>query len=238
MTSDHDLLIGLSERYGLDPETAERLRTLSDLCVSLEISGTSIRSAGEALKLHVADSLAGLEISAIAEAHKLIDIGTGVGFPGIVLATARPDLKVTLLDGVRKKVEAASDMTHRLGLANVECIWSRVEDFSAVGSPARESFDVVTARALAALPVLLEYAAPLLRVGGHLVAWKGLPDAGEIAAARTAERLLGFSDGELIETRPFAESERRHFYFAKKLAPTDDRFPRRPGAATRKDLSR
>ncbi len=238
MTSDQDFLTGLSSRYGLNPEMAQKLRLLSDLCVSLEISGTAVRTADKALKLHVADSLAGLEIPEIAEAQKLIDIGTGVGFPGIVLATARPELNVTLLDGVRKKVEAASEITRRLGLANVECIWSRVEDFSAVGSPARETFDVVTARALAVLPVLLEYAAPLLRVGGHLVAWKGLPDAEELAAARTAEEMLGFGNGELIETRPFPESERRHFYTAEKLEPTENRFPRRPGAAARKDLSR
>ncbi|MBI4897817.1 MAG: 16S rRNA (guanine(527)-N(7))-methyltransferase RsmG [Actinobacteria bacterium] len=236
MIPDSDFLNVLSDRYGLKPETVEQFQALAEHCVSLEISGTAIRTAEEAMRLHVADSLAGLEIPAIADARTLIDIGTGVGFPGIVLAAARPDLKVTLLDGVRKKVEAATEISRKLGLRNIEAIWARVEDFSAVGSPARESFDVVTARALAATPVLLEYAAPLLRVGGSLVAWKGRPEEVEMRAARTAQHELGYDDGALVEARPFAESQRRHFYVAKKTAQTDKRFPRRPGAALRKPL--
>ncbi|MBK5230978.1 MAG: class I SAM-dependent methyltransferase, partial [Thermoleophilia bacterium] len=123
-----------------------------------------------------------------------------------------------------------------LELTNVECVWSRVERFSALGAPARETFDVVTARALASLPVLIEYAAPLLRVGGSLVAWKGDPAPAELADAAAAESALGFSAGALLETAPFAGSLRRHFYVTVKRHAVDHRYPRRPGTAQRRPI--
>jgi 16S rRNA (guanine527-N7)-methyltransferase len=232
-----DLPARLTTEYGLPAGSAERLRLLAERCVSLEISGTAVRSVDDALQSHIADSLAGLRLAAIREAETMIDIGTGVGFPGIVLALALPELKLTLLDSVRKKVEAAAALCRELELANVECVWSRVEQFSALGSPARERFDVVTARALASLNVLIEYAAPLLRVGGSIVAWKGDPEAAELADAAAAESTLGYWPGELLASKPFAGSLRRHFYVAVKRHPADRSYPRRPGAALRKPIT-
>lgn len=227
----------LATEYGLDTLAAERFLSLAGRCVSLEISGTAIKSCDEALRLHVADGLAGLELAPIRDASSLCDIGTGVGFPGLVLAIARPELQVTLVDAVRKKVEAATAIVRALELTNVECVWSRAEAIGAVGSPARESFDVVTARALAPLTVLVEYAAPLLREGGALVAWKGTPDAEELADAAAAEAGLFFAAGELVKTRPFAGRRRLHFYVTTKLAETPDRYPRREGVALRKPIT-
>lgn len=237
MTDDAAYCARLGDKYGLDPSAGDRFLLLADRCISLEISGTAIKTRDEALRLHVADSLAGMELEIVREAESLCDIGTGVGFPGIVLAIARPDLHVTLVDAVRKKVEAATAIVRALELKNVDCLWSRAEVLGAIGSPARESFDVVTARALAPLTALVEYAAPLLRVGGSLVAWKGTPDSGEIADALAAENELGFARGELIETRPFAGSRGRHFYVTTKLQRTPDRYPRREGVALRKPIT-
>ncbi|MBI5310231.1 MAG: 16S rRNA (guanine(527)-N(7))-methyltransferase RsmG [Actinobacteria bacterium] len=236
MTDDASYCAQLAAGYRLDALAAERFLALAGRCVALEISGTAIRSRDEALRLHVADSLAGLEIDAIRRAESLCDIGTGVGFPGIVLAIARPELQVTLVDAVRKKVEAATALARALEIQNVECVWSRAESIGATGSPARESFDVVTARALAPLTVLVEYAGPLLKPGGTLVAWKGTPDQDELADATAAEAALGFGAGELIETRPFAGSRGRHLYVATKHLATSDRFPRREGVALRKSI--
>ncbi|MFY9488225.1 MAG: 16S rRNA (guanine(527)-N(7))-methyltransferase RsmG [Solirubrobacterales bacterium] len=226
----------LAERYGFDAATIQRLQRLTEWSVSLEISGTAVRDVSGALRIHLADSLSGLDLQAIRDARTLVDIGAGVGFPGLALAVARPELQVTLVDSVRKKMEAAATLARELALPNVECIWSRVEDYSAVGSEARESFDVVTARALAALPILVEYAAPLARVGGSLVAWKGDPDPVERADADAATELIGFERGELVATKPFRGSARRHFYVATKRSPCPDGYPRRPGAALRKPL--
>lgn len=232
-----DLLDEQAERYSLSADATDKFRLLAELCVSLEISATAVTTAGEALKLHIADSLVGLTVDAINQADTLIDVGTGVGFPGIVLAVARPELSVTLLDGVRKKVEATARMCRELGLTNTECIWSRVEEYGALSAPKRESFDVFTARALAALPVLVEYAAPLLREGGTLVAWKGLPSDSELADTAEAEAELGFDPGSLTAVRPFAGSQRHHLYTTVKRSPTSERYPRRPGVALRKPIT-
>lgn len=226
----------LVRKYSLDDESAGKFVELAERCVSLEISGTAIRDRSEALRLHIADSLAGLDVEAIRTSSSLCDIGTGVGFPGLVLAIARPDLRVTLVDAVRKKVEAAKAIATALNLENVDCIWSRAELLGAVGSPVRESFGVVTARALAPLTALIEYSGPLLVVGGSLVAWKGTPDDHELADAAAAERELGFGPGELIDTRPYAASRARHFYVAHKNEACSERYPRREGVAARKPI--
>ncbi|MBJ7458107.1 MAG: 16S rRNA (guanine(527)-N(7))-methyltransferase RsmG [Thermoleophilaceae bacterium] len=214
-----------------------KLDRIAEWSVDLEISGTAIKSAGEAHKIHVADSLAGLEVPAVQAAKSIVDIGSGAGFPGLVLAVMLPDAQITLVDSVRKKMEAAGKFARELELENVECVWGRAEEIAALGSPHREAYDVVTARALAQLGVLLEYSAPLLRESGHLVAWKGLPEPSELAAARAAAEILGFETGQLTETKPFKGSRTRHFYVARKIRPTDERFPRRAGVALKKPLA-
>lgn len=214
-----------------------KLERIAEWSVGLEISGTAVRTAKEARDIHVADSLAGLEIPAIQSAKSIVDIGSGAGFPGLVLAVALPGTKITLVDSVRKKMEAAARFAKELELDNVECVWGRAEEIAAVGSPHREAYDVVTARALAQLAVLLEYSAPLLRKDGHLVAWKGSPERSELASADAAAELLAFSSGELSATQPFKHSRARHFYVAQKTAPTDPRFPRRAGVALKRPLA-
>lgn len=236
-TSVGDRIRELVTRFRLADSLAPRIEQLAASAVALEIAGTAIRDRREALDLHIADSLAGLELDAIRQARTLADIGTGIGFPGLAIALARPDMRVTLIDSVRKKVETAANIARRLELGNVECVWARVEEFSAHGGSGRESFDVVTARALAALPVLLEYAAPLLRRGGTLVAWKGDVSQQELASAQAAERVLGFAVGEVVPSHPFEGSARRHFYVATRQGPLDDRFPRRPGVASKRPLA-
>lgn len=227
----------LVAQFELNRAAAEQMRVLAERCVSLEISGTAVRTAGEAMRLHIADSLSGLAVVSIAEAESLCDIGTGVGFPGIVLAIARPELQVTLVDAVRKKVEAAGKLVKSIGLENVECLWSRAEELGAVKSPHRESFDVVTARALAPLTTLIEYSAPLLVQGGSLVAWKGAIGQAELADAAAAEDELGFERGTAIATRPFPDSRDRHLYVTIKSRPCDERYPRRAGVPLRKPIT-
>lgn len=214
-----------------------KLEQIAEWSVGLEISGTAVKSAADARKIHIADSLAGLEVPAIQEAKSIIDIGSGAGFPGLVLAVMLPDTQITLVDSVRKKMEAAGKFARELGLENLDCVWGRAEEIAAVGSPHREAYDVVTARALAQLGVLLEYAAPLLRQNGHLVAWKGSPERAELASADASAEILGFAPGELTATQPFKGSRARHFYVAEKKQPTDDRFPRRAGVALKKPLA-
>lgn len=214
----------------------QKLQRLAEWSVGLEISGTAISTAKQAQDIHIADSLSGLEVAVVKGASSIIDIGSGAGFPGLVLGLALPDTRVVLVDSVRKKMEAASGIAKELGLVNVECVWGRAEEIASIGSPHRESYDVVTARALAPLAVLLEYAAPLLNVGGSLVAWKGTPDAAELSDAELAAEKLGFAAGALSQVRPFAKSKARHFYTATKQDPTSETYPRRPGMALKRPL--
>jgi 16S rRNA (guanine527-N7)-methyltransferase len=213
-----------------------KLERIAEWSVGLEISGTAVDSARDAREIHIADSLAGLEVPAVVEAKNLVDIGAGAGFPGLVLAVSLPETNVTLVDSVRKKMEAAAKLARELEIENLECVWGRAEEISVADSPHHGAYDVVTARALAPLGVLLEYAAPLLRIGGSLVAWKGAPSAEEFETASKAALELGFGDGELISTKPFARSRDRHFYVAQKLEVTPDRYPRRAGMAIKRPL--
>lgn len=214
----------------------EKLARLAQWSVGLEISGTAITTPEQAQDIHIKDSLVGADLEVLRSASRIIDIGAGAGFPGLVLAVALPQARVVLVDSVRKKMEAAGRIAAELELENVECVWGRAEEIAEDGGPYAGRFDVVTARALAQLNVLLEYAAPLLREGGSLVAWKGSPSQAELEAARGAAAQLSMSAGELLETKPFAKSQARHFYISKKLGPTPPEFPRRAGVALKRPL--
>lgn len=211
---------------------------LAEQSISAEISsGTAIEGLREAVDVHIADSLSVLETEWLDEATSLVDIGSGLGFPGLVLAAARPDLEVVLLDAVRKKSDASALISRRCGITNATVVWGRAEEIATPGSDHCERYDIVTARALAPLAVIAEYAAPLLRREGMLVAWKGSPEPGELAAARTACEELGLEPLEPHICEPYPGSGRRTLWAARKFAPTPPRFPRRPGQAARSPLA-
>lgn len=213
-----------------------QLNRLAEWSIGLEIAGTAVSTVSDARKIHIADSLAGASLPQLQNAREVVDIGAGAGFPGLVLAVALPSVQFTLVDSVRKKMEAAAVIAKELELANLECVWGRAEEIAGVGSEHRECYDIVTARALAELGVLIEYAAPLLVTGGSLVAWKAELSAAETAGGDSAAAALGFGPRESIESRPFRESRHRHFIVTQKLESTPDRFPRRPGVALKRPL--
>lgn len=223
-------------QYAPSEAQFEKLLALAEWSIDLNISGTSLSELDLAIDRHIADSLCGLKSDAIRSAKRLVDIGSGVGFPALVLAVMLPGCEVTAIDSVRKKMESADQIAKQLELSNIECVWARVEEFSAEGSEARGAFDVVTARALAPLAVLVEYAAPLLRPGGRLVAWKGSPDPEEISAAARAAEVVGMGERETIAVNPYPGSQGHSLYVFEKLSETPARFPRRPGVALKKPL--
>jgi 16S rRNA (guanine527-N7)-methyltransferase len=178
--------------------------------------------------VHVADSLAGLEVEAVREAGTIADLGSGAGLPGLVLAAVL-DAEVTLVESARRKAQWLEATAARMGVANVRVLWARAEEVPG-------AFDVVTARALAALPVLCEYAAPLLRPGGALVCWKGAVAPAEAADGRYAASVLGLSEPDVLAVQPYPASRDRTLWVFRKVAPTPDRFPRRAGMAVKKPL--
>lgn len=163
--------------------------------------------------------------------ERLIDIGSGAGFPGLAIKIARPDLVVTLVEATGKKVAFLEDAYRTLDLHGVTVIHARAEDLAREHSH-REGYDFVTARAVASLPALLELGAPLLRLGGHGLFPKGLDFATELVAAEAAAPLVGIR----LASRERAPDSATRLIVIEKIAPTPDRYPRRPGIPARDPL--
>lgn len=206
------------------------IRLLLDANARLNL--TRVVEPDAVARLHLLDTLAALPLLS-PSVERAVDLGSGGGVPGIVLAIARPGVHWTLVDSVGKKADALRSFVAGLGLANVEVIASRAELLGR--GPLRESFDVVTARALAPLPVLAEYALPLLRVGGTLVAWKGPISADELAAGRAASDLLG-GGAPVVRSAGVPSLGDHRYILVEKLRPTPDPWPRRPGIPARRPL--
>jgi 16S rRNA (guanine527-N7)-methyltransferase len=184
-------------------------------------------------RLHLLDALSALPLLDELGPRRALDLGSGGGVPGIVLALARPQIAWTLVDSVGRKTDALRSFASALGLPHVEAVAERAETLGR--DPAhRGGYDLVTARACAALPVLAEYALPLLADGGTVLAWKGRIAGDELRAGSVAAPLLG---GRL-DVRPSgvpALGDRR-FVLITKVGATPDRYPRRPGQPSRRPL--
>ncbi|MGE4425103.1 MAG: 16S rRNA (guanine(527)-N(7))-methyltransferase RsmG [Solirubrobacteraceae bacterium] len=225
-------LATLAEEYRLSSATATALHDLLQVFATDEHAATTVRAPDLAVDRHIADALSGLTVDAVDRAERLVDIGTGAGVPSLVLAAARPECAVVALDTVGRKVTWVTGVAERLGLGNVAGVHARAEDWP----QGRDAHDVVTARAVAPLGVLIEYAGPLLRVGGSLVAWKGAIDQDERAEADVATRALAMG---AIDDRPVTpwEGARDHrLVVTTKRGATPQGFPRRVGLARRKPL--
>jgi 16S rRNA (guanine527-N7)-methyltransferase len=193
----------------------------------------------QAREIHVADSLSGLEVDALAGARRIADVGAGAGFPGLVLAIALPRAKVDLIESAGRRTAVVDRLIQAAKVDDARSVTARAEEWAAVASElggGREAYDAVTARALAALPVVVEYAAPLLRPEGVLVAWKGAVDEAERMLGKGAASKLGMSLEEVRRVEPFAGARNRHLYVFRKVAPTPAGFPRRPGMASKRPL--
>ncbi len=186
-------------------------------------------------RLHLLDALSALPLlDAAPRSDRCLDLGSGGGVPGLVLALARPDRRWVLVDSVRKKADVLRAFVGSLGIGNVEVVAERAE---VLGRDAthRERHDVVAARACAALPVLAEYALPLLAIGGTLVAWKGPIADDELDAGRAAAAACGGSEPS-VHPAGFAVLGDHRFVVIEKDRPTPERFPRRAGEPGRRPL--
>ena len=196
-------------------------------------------SPEKALDVHVADSLSGLEVESLARARRIADVGAGAGFPGLVLAIALPRARVDLIESAGRKTAVIGRLAQAARIQNARAVTARAEEWAvtpaAVGGGGG-AYDAATARAVAALPVLVEYAAPLLRVDGVLVAWKGARSPEEEAAGATAAERLGLEVEDVLHVEPFEGARDRHLHVFRKIAPTPAEFPRRAGMARKRPL--
>ena len=229
-----ETLTALAARHGLGADVAEKLALLLEGLAAERDPPTTVREPGEAADVHVADSLAGLEVPELRSADRIADLGAGAGFPGLVLAAALPRARVDLIEASRRKCEVIERLRVRAGLGG-SAVYARAEEWGATDGAA--AYDAVTARALAPLAVIAEYAAPLLRPGGALIAWKGARDDAEEEAGERAAEILGLGPARIVPVRPFRGSRARHLYVYLKVRETPGRFPRRPGMAVKRPLS-
>jgi 16S rRNA (guanine527-N7)-methyltransferase len=229
-----DRLSELAELWELPAGVPAQLRTILDLVQAEPTSITTVRDPERGVDLHVADSLAGLAVPALREAATIADLGTGGGFPGLALAAALPETRVTLVESVGKKCNFLRRTADAAGLTNVTIVNARAEAWwDGLGTQ-----DVVTARALAPLNVVVEYAAPLLVEGGALVAWKGRRDPSAEADGVVAAEIVGLEPAEdpiPVETSIHG-AEARHLYVYLKVRETPSEFPRREGMARKRPL--
>jgi 16S rRNA (guanine527-N7)-methyltransferase len=225
-------LAELVTRFGLPPEAGTRLAALLAILAGDPQAPSTVTDPSEALDVHVSDSLAALEFDEVRRATTIADLGSGAGFPGLPLAIALPHARVALVESARRRCDFLGRTVAALDLGNVEVVCARAE---APGLE-RESHDLVTARALADLPVVAEYAAPLLRLGGLLVVWRGARDVAAERDAEAAAEILGLRPEPPIPVRPYPASRRRHLHPFRKVGPTPPRFPRRPGMARKRPL--
>ena len=222
----------LAARYDLPAATAAVWLRLLEALRDEPTSLTTVRDPRDGADVHIADSLAGLDVAAVREAGSIADLGSGTGFPGLVLASALPTASVALVESVGRKCDWLERAVGLLELERCAVVCARAEAWPA-GLGAHE---LVTARALAPLAVLLEYAAPLLREGGSLLAWKGHRDDGEERAAAAAGAILGMAPLEIRSVEPWPTAGARHLHLWSKVSPTPARFPRRAGMARKRPL--
>ena len=243
----------------LDEKQLKQVRTFAATLLerNKHMNLTGALTVDEVLTRHVADSLALIPAieSALGEAHassgsdacasernvrvKLLDVGSGAGFPGMALAIARPNWNVTLLDTLQKRTTFLADAADACGVSNVTTLWSRAEDAGSVGSEHREAYDLVTARAVAELRVLCELCVPMVKTGGAFLAAKNSAESAreELAAAAAAVAVLGGAPFRTEEVRSVGPDGRlRTAVVSRKATPTPAKYPRRAGMPNKRPL--
>jgi 16S rRNA (guanine527-N7)-methyltransferase len=210
------------------------LAALGDLILGAGFNVTGVTVAEEIERIHFLDSLSLVDVTAVATARSLADVGSGAGLPALVLALALPRTQVTAVESQQKKCAHIQRAAEALNLTNITVRCLRAEEYGR--SAGREAYDAVVSRALAALPVVAEYSLPLLRAGGSMVAMKGSISDQERTQALRALGILGADRLEAIRLHPFSGARDRWVYVARKTRETPDRFPRRSGIPARRPL--
>jgi 16S rRNA (guanine527-N7)-methyltransferase len=215
----------------LSPAQRRSLETVLALLAEERASVSSVTD-NRAWQVHVADSLTGLEVPELREAQRIADVGAGAGFPGLVLAVALPDAQVDLIESVSRKTAFITHAASEAGIPNATALTIRAEDLAK--AEGRESYDIVTARAVARLSTLAELASPLLKENGVLIAWKGRRDADEEAQMSRAAVELAMEPQRILDVGHRAGSEHRHLHVLRKSGPTPANLPRKPGLAKKR----
>jgi 16S rRNA (guanine527-N7)-methyltransferase len=224
-------LVELGEHWGLAPSQIEALARALELLTTDPLAPSAVRGAA-AVDVHVADSLSALALDCVVGARMVADLGSGAGFPGLVLAVVLAGARIALVESAARKCEFLQRICAAAGVGNARVVCARAEEWAeGIGV-----HDLVVARALAPLGVVCEYAAPLLALDGSLVAWKGTVSAGESTAAERAAAVLGLHAELVVRSEPYAGSVAHHLHVYRKVAQTPPEYPRRAGMARKRPL--
>jgi 16S rRNA (guanine527-N7)-methyltransferase len=215
----------------LGPAARSKLETVLALLAEERASVSSVVDE-RAWRVHVADSLTGLEVPDLCAAGRIADVGAGAGFPGLVLAVALRASQVDLIESVGRKCEFMRHAIEAAEIAGATVLETRSEDWAR--SEGREAYDAVTARAVGRLSTLAELASPLLKPNGVLVAWKGRRDSDEEEQLQNAAESLAMRPEQILDVGNRAGSEHRHLHVIRKSGPTPDNLPRKPGIAKKR----
>ena len=214
------------------------LSDYADLLAGYELANViGTRERHRIILEHLSDALSCYVIEDLRRVRSVIDVGAGGGLPGIPLGIVRSEVRVVLLEAVEKKVRFLKYARAALSLSNIQVLHARTE--GAGKNPVyREAFDLTTARALAALPVVVEYCAPFVRVGGTILAMKGRLAEEELFMGEAASRELGVELREVREVKHHAQlpQKERNLVVLDKVGATHSRFPRRVGVAKKRPL--
>jgi 16S rRNA (guanine527-N7)-methyltransferase len=205
---------------------------LHRLLVADPLAPTAVRDPAKVIDDHLADALVALELGPVRTARAVADLGSGAGVPGLPLAIALPDAEVALVESAARKCVFLERAVAACGITNARVVHARAEAWpEGLGA-----FDLVTARALASPDVVVEYAAPLLTLGGTLVAWRGRRDPAAEDAGGRAAATLGLEPAGIVPVRPYRAAQSRHLHLMSKVTSTPLGFPRRPGTALKRPL--
>lgn len=230
-------IVPVCESFGLtlDDFAIIRLNTYGNMLVKWneKMNLTAITEPEEVLYKHFLDCLMFFKNVDVKQSSKVIDVGTGAGFPGMVLKIARPDIELTLMDGLNKRLTFLNAVLDALKL-EAKTVHMRAED-GGKNAAYREKYDIACARAVANLPVLCEYCIPFVKIGGQFVAMKGAAASEELEVATNAYKILGCEKPTII-CENLRENEARAFIVSKKVSQTPPKYPRMGGKIAKSAL--
>ena len=227
----------LKEEISLSPKQLDQFELFYNMLIETNKSMnlTAITDEDEVIEKHFIDSLSCRRVMDMTKVKTCIDVGTGAGFPGIPLKIVRPDLKITLVDSLNKRINFLNIVIDELELKNITAVHSRIEDFGK-NKQYREKFDYVTARAVANLAVLSEYLLPIIKVGGQAIGMKGSNVKEELVDGKNAIGVLG---GKLSCVDEFVLPDSdifRNVVVIDKIKNTPGRFPRKAGVPSKEPI--
>ena len=200
-----------------------------------KINLTAITEPKEVAIKHMIDSITAYDEKIFQDGVTVIDVGTGAGFPGLPLKIFCPEIKLTLMDSLNKRIKFLQTVVEELGLQDVECVHARAEE-GARNKKYRESFDLAVSRAVARLPILCEYCLPFVKKGGHFIALKGMQFHEEAEEAAKAIKVMGGSKTEIRPVKLPELDDKRAVITITKTMPTPKAYPRKAGTPTKNPI--